>query len=173
MKQKLFKIIPFVSIAFAVIAIALLFIPKSFCGFQGAYNSDYWFSGLEVFFRSNSYFNNNPSLGLGGSVSAAGIITLVLLVLSIVGNVFANKNSALKMLAAILTILSAVMLLAMQLWMIILYPTKTPVVLWGPYIGGVLTLASGGITLWASIEMLIEEKNAIVNNTKTYSYLKK
>ena len=169
MKEKLFKIIPFVSIAVVALAFGFIFIPHSFVMFNSNF-SLYSYSGLQVFFLANKFFRENFT---EARVSAAGIVTIVFMVLAVVANAFANKQSVFKLLAGILTSLSGIMLLSMELWMLIIYPTSSPVVLWAPYVGGALCLIAGGLTIWAAIEWLVKEKNAPVTGTKSYSYLKK
>ena len=169
MKEKLFKIIPFISIGVVVLAFGFIFIPHSFVMFRGNFEL-FSYSGFQIFFITNQYFRDNFS---EAAVSAAGIVTIVLMVLSIAANAFANKQSIFKLLGGILTASVGVALLSMQLWMLVKYPTQSPVVLWAPYVSGTFALVAGGLTIWAAIAWLIQEKNAPMTGSKTYSYLKK
>ena len=168
-KQILFKVIPFVSIAVLVLAFGFIFIPHSFVMFRENF-AQYSFSGFEVFFLANQYFTDNISTA---TVSAAGIITISFLVLAVVANVFANKASFLKLIAGILTSVTGFMFMAMQLWMLFKYASYTPVALWIPYINGTFLLACGGLTIWGAVDLLVKEKNAPFTANKSYSYLKK
>ncbi len=169
MKKKLFKIIPFVSIAVVVLAFGFLFIPKSFVTFESNF-ALFGASGFEIFFYLHEYLKLQE---IQTSVMPAGIVTVSLMILAIAANVFANKQSVLKLLGGILTASVGLMLLSMQLWMWIQYGGHNPIVLWAPYVTGAFTLVAGGLTIWAAIEWLIEEKNTPVTGNKSYSYLKK
>ena len=173
MKEKLFKRASLISLVVIVLSLAALFIPQSFINFQS--NAERSYSGLEVFFHFNWAIGNNTSgylaNNLGGRVSAAGIVFLSLSVLAAVCFVFAKKTTALKLFGGILEVLASIVMLSMELWMLIIYPNKNPVVLWVAYVFGGLLLLAGALAIWASVVDLKQEKQQAFTK-KGYSYLK-
>lgn len=171
-KKKLFKVIPYVSIGVIVLTFGFFFIPHCYVMFRDNF-ALYSYSGFEVAFNIPEKFAENFKVEV---ISAATIVLFSFMALAIVTHVFANKLSAVKLLAGVLTAIVSFMFFATQLWLFLRFsdPSAGPAALWMPYINGTLTLACAGITIWASVEELIAEKNAPLHGgAKSYSYLKK
>lgn len=161
-----------ISLVVIVLALAALFIPQSFINFQGG--AERSFSGVEAIFNFNwpigkdwGWLANN----IKGRVSVAGIIFVVISLLAFVCYLFAKKSNSLKLFGGILETLAGIMLLSMQLWMFIVYPQKSPSVLWVAYVFGALLLVVGALGIYAAILDLKEEKIQAYSK-KSYSYLK-
>ena len=186
-KNILFKILPIVSIVVLFFSYGLLYIPFSGVAFWGGNHPtfDTWVSAFVAFFpHVQQYFSDNIAKSV--NVAPAGIVLLSFMLVALLATVanlvislvaikdkkVAPLESFFKLVSGIFLALSAFMLLSLQLWMVITYPTESPVVLWCPYIGGTLLAVVAGLTIWAAIDALIKEKNAPLES-KGFSYLKK
>ena len=162
-----------ISLVVIVLTFGALFIPQSFVNFIN--NAERSYSGIEVFFNFNYVIGNNTanwmSNNLHGRVMASGIILLVLLALGATCFIFHKKSSSLVLFGGILNVLASIVLFAMELWMLIVYPQKAPVVLWVAYVFGAFLLITGGLSIYAAIVALKKEKVEAYSK-KSYSYLK-
>lgn len=193
-KNILFKILPIVSIAVLFFSFGILFIPFSGVAFRGGKPVEFnnWVSAFGAFFPKTylnpqdnwfaTFYENTAHKAVapvGIVIYSFMLIALIALVATAIVELIAvlkkkpsQVESFYKLLGGIFTTVTGVTLNSLQLWMVITYPTQQPVVLWCPYIAGILCVIFGGLTLWAAIDALIKEKNAPLEQ-KGYSYLKK
>ena len=188
-----------ISIAVLAIACILLALPGQFASLGGSKTA---FSGYEVIFNAGyvdginisgieydfitaescyevifnagyvdgiNYLNKNA----GGHASVAGIIALVLIVLSVVAFAFNKASNVLPLLGGIMNLVSGIIFLAMNLTMITVYSGKLTLS-WTTYVVGSLLVLISILTIAISVKALIDENHQLKSpKSQRYSYIKK
>ena len=160
-----------IGIAVLAIACILLALPGQFASLGGSKTA---FSGYEVIFNAGyvdgiNYLNKNA----GGHASVAGIIALVLIVLSVVAFAFNKASNVLPLLGGIMNLVSGIIFLAMNLTMITVYSGKLTLS-WTTYVVGSLLVLISILTIAISVKALIDENHQLkAPKSQRYSYIKK
>lgn len=159
------KIIGYIGLGVIVLSCLLLIVPNTWIFSNHSYN------GYQFIFRASSWLENNNY----GRPSAAGIISLILLLAAIPTCIFSTRSSAAKIFAGILFIVSGVLFITMQGWAILIYATKmanSNFINWPFYVAGALLLIYGLMILYLGVKEYGKEKQEAFHSS-SYSYLKK
>ncbi len=163
MKGFLEKFGNWIAVGVCVLTFGLLFIPTWVFRNQDS-------MGYVLIFRASSYLYNNNL----GRPSAAGIIALILTLLALICFIFARKSSGLKMVGGYLLLISGILFVTMQGWVILIYTTVMSdgnVIGWPIYLIAVLQIIAALIMIVLGHLEYNQEKTRMYTSSG-YSYLK-
>lgn len=164
-----------IAISILVLSICLLLLPGQFAVAGDRANALNCLNGFELFFNfkingDKNYLNEN----YGGRVSAAGIIILIITLLSIVATYFQKKSSSLTILAGALDCVIGLMYLLMNIWVKLCgYRYNLIYLSWVTYVNGAIILLLGAYLIYFGVRLYQEEvKGSLGQNAVKYNYLK-
>ncbi len=166
MKEFLKKNLGYIGLGIIVVVCLLLIVPNSFV------YAGYGYNGYQYIFRADSYLANNNY----GRPSAAGIIALFMMLFAILAYISARKSTPALITGGVFLAIAGLLFVTMQGWAILVYKTsyvtlQSNFINWPFYVGGVLMLTCGILSMYIGASYYMQEKQAAFRSSG-YSYLK-